>query len=118
MNNFINDFLKKSEVIEFFEYSSLPSSYKSINTEVKQLYKEILDIDLKISDEDLQFLSWVCSNYHYQVLGIVTDLLSGKEKPENVKFVNKLAESYLVNKLKEFNIYDAAVAELRKQLND
>ena len=114
-NNFIIDFLKKPEVIEFFEYAPLPSGYYCIDTEVKQLYKDILDIDLKISDESLQFLSWLCANYEYKVRSTITGLLSGKPVPEKVEFVNKFAASRLVDKLKDFNIYDAAIAELRKQ---
>lgn len=113
--SFITDFLKKPEVIEFFEYAPIPLSYSPLDTEVKQLYKEILDIDLKISDEDLQFLSWVCSSHHHRVRNTIPGLLSGKDKPENVEFVNRLAKSKLVNDLKEFNIYDAAITELRKQ---
>jgi len=113
--SFITDFLKKPEVIEFFEYAPIPPSYSSIDIEVKQLYKEILDIDLKISDEDLQFLSWVCSSHHHRVRNTVPGLLSGKDRPENVEFVNMLAKSKLVDDLKGFNIYDAAIAELRKQ---
>lgn len=115
VNNFLADFLKKPEVVEFFEYVPKSTFYCHINTEVKQLYKEILDIDLKISDEELQFLSWVCTSYDYKVRHIVTDLLSGKDLPENVEFVNKLAGSKLVELLKDFNIYDAAIAEMRKQ---
>lgn len=114
-DNFLADFLKKPEVTEFFEYVPKSTNYYLFNTEVKQLYKEILDIDLKISDEEIQFLSWVCTSYDYKVRHIVADLLSDKEIPENVEFVNKLAGSNLVNLLKEFNIYDAAIAELRKQ---
>lgn len=115
MHSFITDFLKKPEVIEFFEYAPIPAFHRSINTNVKQLLKEILDINLKISEEDLQFLSWVCSNHQFRVQDTVTGLLSGKDKPENVEFVNRLASSNLVNALEEFNIYDAAIAELRKQ---
>ena len=114
-NNFIIDFLKKPEVIEFFEYFPGSTGYYHFNPEVKQLYKEILDIDLKISEKALQFLSWLCTNYDYKVRHTVTGLLSGKAIPENVEFVNRLAASRLVDKLKDFNIYDAAIAELRKQ---
>lgn len=114
-DSFIIDFLKKPEVIEFFEYFPIPTGYCYIDTEVKQLYREILDIDLKISDESLQFLSWLCETYDHKVRRIVTGLLSDKATPENVEFVNKFAASRLVDKLKDFNIYDAAIAELRKQ---
>lgn len=115
VDNFLADFLKKPEVIEFFGYVSSSANYYLFGTEVKQLYKEILDIDLKISDEELQFLSWVYTRHDYKVRHIIADLMSGKEIPENVEFVNKLVGSNLVIQLKEFNIYDAAIAELRKQ---
>ena len=114
-NNFIIDFLKKPEVIEFFDYIPISTGYYHFNPEVKQLYKDILDIDLKISEKALQFLSWLCTNYDYKVRHTVTGLLSGKAIPEKVEFVNKLASSRLADKLKDFNIYDVAIAELRKQ---
>ena len=115
-DTFFNDFLQKPEVIEFFEYFPIPTNYCHFSIEVKQFYKEILDIDLKISDEDLHFLSWLYESYQYKIRRIVPGLLSGKAIPKNVEFVNKLATSRLVDKLKDFNIYDAAIAELRKQL--
>ena len=112
---YVTDFLKKPEVVEFFEYAPIPPGYCHIDTEVKQLYKDILDIDLKISEEDLQFLSWVCSTHYSRVRDTVKGLLSGNDIPENVQFVNKLAAAKLVDMLKDFDIYDAAIAEMRKQ---
>lgn len=114
-DTFFNDFLQKPEVIEFFEYFPIPTNYCHFSIEVKQLYKEILDIDLKISDEDLHFLSWLYESYQYKVRRIVSGLRSGTALPKNVEFVNRLATARLVDKLKDFNIYDAAIAELRKQ---
>lgn len=119
--NYITKFLEKPEVLEYSKYYSFRYdvyTYSPVNDYIKKLCKEVLDIDLKISKEDISFFSWVQDNYYYLIRHFFFKHPPEKDIPENVKTLIKFSESGIIPTLHELNLYDTVIAELRKRLND
>lgn len=116
--NYVEDFLKKDEVTEFLKICNTKYEQYEVSAVMYDLCDKVLGIALKISQKDLSFLSWVCSQCHYIFVGSFPHPTPAKDIPENIKFLHEFTDSNIISELKKFNLYDAVITELRKQLND